>query len=102
MNPMVGPPLAYGELLYLQAGRINPAAKVASQPRFPERGRPADLRTSMGVFAEFSEPRGFGHFGVELRLSLSLGHYNAINRDKDLTESFGPVCRVKESILIRI
>lgn len=38
----------------------------------------------------FYEPRGFGQrnkndFGVEPHLSLSLSHYNSINRDKDLT-----------------
>lgn len=33
----------------------------------------------------FDKRSSFRRFGVELRPSLSLDHYDAINRDKDLT-----------------
>lgn len=80
---MVGLSLIVG-LLYLQAGRINPAAKVASPPHFCFEGDPKKSQ-SIRPFVGFYEQSSFGRFGVELHPSLSLDHYDAINRDKDLT-----------------
>lgn len=74
-------PCGGGGLLYLQAGRINPTAEVALIFFLRE---PQKIVTHLENFDEQSGSGRFGGFDVELHLSLSLDHYDAINRDKDL------------------
>lgn len=79
---VVGPCLRT-ELLYLQAGRINPTAEVFFYLFFPFFLRePQKIVTHLENF-------DIAALGVLMLscacLSLSLDHYDAINWDKDLT-----------------